>query len=366
MIEAILLAIAALYLVEYTIMRIGQARMRRRAVRVVPETWPRVTVLVAARNEEANIEACLQALLAQDYPPERMQIIAVNDESEDRTLELMCAHADANPGRLTIVSTVAENSHARGKARAIAQGMDVATGEIVLLTDADCTPASTWVRAVVEHFHGDVAVCGGFTVISAHDLLGSMQQLDWVHLQTLGSAALGLGFPVGVIGNNFSFRRSAYEAVGGYRAVPFTVTEDFALYQAMTRNGAGAVFPCSREALVYTNPCASLGEVMRQKQRWARGGTENTVPGYTLFIVAVLIMFAFTLAPFVSLTAWAVVWGVKIFCDLLVLVPSFRILRMTGQLKWFPAFEFYFVVQISMIPLLLMSRTVVWKGREYR
>ncbi|HWT29203.1 MAG TPA: glycosyltransferase, partial [Methylophilaceae bacterium] len=63
-------------------------------------TWPSVSVLVAAHNEEAVIAEALQALLDVDYPADRLQIIPVNDRSTDRTQEIIDAIAAQHPGRL--------------------------------------------------------------------------------------------------------------------------------------------------------------------------------------------------------------------------------------------------------------------------
>jgi 1,2-diacylglycerol 3-beta-glucosyltransferase len=365
MIESFLVFSCVLYVLEYCALRIGLGRVHR-LPRVVPDRYPAITVLVAARNEEKNIGRCMRALLQQDYPADRMQIIVVNDDSEDRTLAIMETMAREHPGRVTIVSTVPEQTHAKGKARAIAQGMDHAEGEFVLLTDADCAPPVTWARAVAEYFNAGVDVCGGFTVIEAHDLFSTTQQLDWIHLQTLGSCALALSYPVGVIGNNFSFRRAAYEAVGGYRGVQFTVTEDFALFRAMVEHGSKAIFPCDFQAQMLTLPCATMTDMLSQKHRWTRGGMRNTIPGYTIFVVAFFMLVAFSIAPFVSPTAWITVWLVKFACDLMLFVPTMRRLRCTGQLKYLFFFEFYFVAQVLVTPFLLMNSTVVWKGRAYR
>lgn len=365
MIEIFLIVACVVYVLHYSLAWIGLRRSRRLRRRV-PEVYPMISVVVAARNEEANIERCIGMLLAQDYPADRMQIVAVNDDSDDRTLSIIERLARDHPGRITIVCTTHEQTHARGKARAIAQGMDHATGEIILLTDADCAPPRPWARAVVEYFGPGVDVYGGFTIIEAHDYFSAAQQLDWIHLQTLGSCALALGYPVGVIGNNFAFRRSAYDAVGGYRKVMFSVTEDFALFLAMCRNGSGALFPCDRDIRMFTRPCATLAEVLRQKQRWARGGTENTIPGYLVFVVALLMLIAFSIAPFVSVAAWCAVWSLKFACDLLVVYPNMLRLGLRGQLRYFLLFEFYFVAQSLVTPILLMNKTVVWKGRAYR
>lgn len=365
MIEAFLLVSCLLYAAEYALFLVGLARVHR-IPRAVPESYPTLSIIVAARNEAANIERCLDALLRQDYPRDRLQIIIVNDDSEDRTLSLIERVAKENPGRLTVISTHPEDSGARGKALAIAQGIDISTGEIILLTDADCTPPAVWARSAVEHFVPGVDVYGGFTLIHSEDMFSSIQQLDWVHLQTYGSCGLALNAPLGLIGNNFGFTRRAYDAVGGYRQVTFTVTEDYALFRAMFDHGFKVVFPCTHDTSMITAPCTSLANVLRQKQRWARGGTNTGVKGWAVLFFAVLMMISVVVAPFVSVAAWAMVWGVKFLCDLVLMTPNLRRLRRERQLRHFLTFEFYFIAQAFVVPFLLMNPTVTWKGRQYK
>jgi cellulose synthase/poly-beta-1,6-N-acetylglucosamine synthase-like glycosyltransferase len=364
-IEAFLYLSCILYAAEYALFLVGLRRVHR-LPRAVPPVYPSLSVVVAARNEAANIERCLGALLRQDYPPERLQIILVNDESEDRTLRLAERVADENPGRLTILTTTPEETEARGKALAIAQGIDHATGEIILLTDADCAPPAVWARSAVEHFVPGVDVYGGFTLIHSEDLFSSIQQLDWVHLQTYGSCGLALDAPLGLIGNNFGFTRRAYDAVGGYRGIRFSMTEDYALFRAMFDRGFKVVFPCTHDTSMITGACASLAEVLRQKQRWAHGGTETGVKGWAVLFFAVLMMISMVVAPFISTTAWIIVWSTKFICDAVLMTPNLLRLKRERQLRHFLTFEFYFIAQAFVIPFLLMNPTVVWKGRSYR
>lgn len=370
MVAPILFVICALYALLYIIFLMGTRRthrLDRRPLADAPnEKAPLVSVVVAARNEENNIEPCLRGLLAQDYPADRIELITVNDDSEDATLRIMERLAAESGGRLTVVSTVPEETHALGKARAIAQGLDHAHGEIILLTDADCVPSPEWARSVVEHFVPGVDVYGGFAINRPDSLFATMQMIDWIHLHSVGSAAAGLGHPVGIIGNNFGFRRAAYDAVGGYRSVEFTITEDFALFQAMYRNGSRVIFPCSAATSMVTMPCPTVKSMVRQKQRWARGGTASDAFGLTIYIVSALMMVAFVAAPFISLAMWALVWGTKIVFDMLLVVPNLKRLALARYAPYLILFEFYFVVQLMVIPVLLTQRDVVWKGRRYR
>ena len=365
MIESFLWLACGLYALEYTFFLFGQRRVPR-VRRSAPPSWPRVTILVAARNEEPNIARCLESLLAQDCPADRLQIVAVDDQSEDETGAIMHRIADTAPECVTVVTTREESSPTRGKARAIAQGVDHAIGEIVLLTDADCVAPPTWARSVVEHFVDGVDAFGGFTVISAHDQFSAVQQLDWIHLQSLAAAGLAFNVPLGVIGNNFAFRGEAYDQVGGYRAVSFSVTEDYALFRAMHDRGRRVVYPCTKDTEIVTLPCASLMEVLSQKQRWSRGGMETGVRGWMVLVIAALMMAAVVIAPFAGVVPWIVVWSTKFVFDLAVMTPTLQRLGRTSILRYFLSFEFYFVAQALVVPFLLMRPTVVWKGRSYR
>lgn len=366
MLELLLYIAGGIYVLEYLFFYTGMRRALRVPVRSKGEELPSVTIVVAARNEEANIEACLRALVGQEYPADRLQVITVNDESEDATLTIMHRVARESAGQLKVISTIPERSSIGGKARAIAQGMDHATGELILLTDADCVPPATWTRSVVDHFLPDVDIVAGFTVVRAGNLFSRLQQLDWLHLQSMAAASMGFGSPVGVIGNNLAFRRRAYERVGGYRNLPFSVTEDFALFRAMDKSGCRTVYPCCYEGCVVTEPCGSLAAVLRQKHRWGRGGMESSLHGYSIIVVAFLMLLALCIAPFVSFTAWAIVWGTKFLADLLLLLPAMRQLRLLDALKSFIPFQFYFIAQALVVPLLLLNRNVTWKGRVFQ
>ena len=367
--EIILALVSALYLAEYLFFRAGIARSiaagdERASRSDEPGRLPQVSVIVAARNEEAHIERCVGALLAQDYPEDLLEIIVVNDESEDRTLHLLERLRGDSGDRIRVLDTATEGSELCGKPRAISQGVDASTGELILLTDADCRPVSTWVSATVDHFH-EADVVAGFTLVDGSTFFGRMQQLDWIHLQGIAAASMAFGSPVGAIGNNLSFRREAYERVGGYRGLPFSITEDFALFLALIRDGAHVCYPCDPDHRVITEPLTDLQTVLRQKHRWGRGGMESTLHGYSIIVVAFLMLCAICMAPFISPLAWGVVWGTKFAADFIFLMPVMRRLKVSRALRYFPPFQFYFLAQALIVPLMLVNPKVAWKGRVF-
>ena len=362
--ETVLYIICGLYLGESLFFALGIRRANSKAHNE-DDGHPRVSVIVAARNEERNISACLEALVAQTYPEGKFEIIAVNDESEDATYTLMDQASRQSDGRIRVITTTSDPSGVIGKAKAIAQGVDVATGEIILLTDADCTPPPTWVASTVSRFTHSVDVVAGFTIVKATSLFTELQQLDWLHLQAIAAASMAFGSPVGVVGNNMGFRRDAYEQVGGYRNVRFSMTEDFALFLEFHRRRCGIRYVCDFESRIITAPCPDLQAVLRQKHRWSRGGMESTLHGYSILVVAFFMLCAFCIAPFISLLVWAVVWGSKFVADLLFLLPVLRKLRTLRSLRSFLPFQFYFIAQALVVPLMLLNPNVRWKGRVF-
>ncbi|HJQ82902.1 MAG TPA: glycosyltransferase [Candidatus Binatia bacterium] len=100
---------------------------------------PMVSVIVPAFNAEHTIGGCLAALLAQDYPGERLEIIAVDNRSTDRTAGVMCGY----PVRVVAERRVQSSYAARNA------GLAEARGAILCFTDADCLPDPGWVRALV-------------------------------------------------------------------------------------------------------------------------------------------------------------------------------------------------------------------------
>jgi glycosyltransferase involved in cell wall biosynthesis len=100
---------------------------------------PLVSVIVPAFNAERTIGDCLAALLAQDYPRARLEIIAVDNRSTDRTTEVMCRY----PVRVVAERRVQSSYAARNA------GLAVARGAVLLFTDADCLPDAGWARTLV-------------------------------------------------------------------------------------------------------------------------------------------------------------------------------------------------------------------------
>ncbi|MGE3728759.1 MAG: glycosyltransferase [Candidatus Sericytochromatia bacterium] len=205
-----------------------------------PDLWPRVSIVVPARNEAHAISNCLEKLLAQDYP--NLEIIAVNDRSEDATASLMETWA-AQDSRLKVVTIIDKPADWLGKTHALWQGVNVASGDWLLFMDGDIFLAPDCLKLAVRFAEGrkvdqlslfpdfipggyweNLFICHfGIMFFSVYDLAG-LENPRRKHSYT-GIGAFGL------------FKRESYLACGGHQTLALEVIDDVQLGRLLKNEG---------------------------------------------------------------------------------------------------------------------------------
>ena len=141
MLEYIFLTFFSIYFVQTFLDILG---IRKKFGKIKEAQFPSATVIVAARDEEDNILTCLESLDKIEYPEEKLEIIIVDDNSTDRTGEII-ADFIAHKPKFKCIKPKREIGELKGKTNAIANAVEVSSGEIILTTDADCTVFPGWV-----------------------------------------------------------------------------------------------------------------------------------------------------------------------------------------------------------------------------
>ncbi|MBE0644205.1 MAG: glycosyltransferase [Bacteroidetes bacterium] len=363
MLTAILFILLALYLLKILLFYTGA---RRADTPPGGTRLPSVSVLVAARNEEENLDACLGSLAALHYRGD-LEIILIDDNSVDRTSEIIHSWTNRIPA-LRPMHSEGQVQGMRGKANAIAQAIEKSHGEIILTTDADCIVPPDWVEETVGQYDEQTGCVCGYTLIKNTSVFSGMQALDWTYLLTIASAGVGWGKALSAVGNNMSFRRKAYEDVGGYQGVGFSVTEDFALFKAIAYKTDWIVrYPVNPAAVVWSEPCVSFRELFRQKRRWGRGGLDIHPIGFAIMSIGFLMNAAILLLPWFGLPFWAWLIGLvgKSLGDAFLLSYALKKFRLQHLYRHFVIFELYYLIYVTMLPFaVLLGGRVVWKGRK--
>ncbi len=355
------------FLYSSTILTFAFFVARAKYLPSLPGYRPTVTIVVAARNEEHNITACLDSIIQLSYPKHLLQVIVVDDQSTDRTSEIVQDYTTTFSW-ITLVHALPPDDHLRGKANALAQGIDHVVSEIVMLTDADCKVPREWVENTVRYYVDDrVGIVAGFTTLQGNSMFDHAQALDWLALLSVAAATTRMGSPVTAIGNNLSFRLEAYNSVGGYHRMPFSVTEDFMLVHSIVNyTPYRIVFPLDSSVVVESQPCSTWQQLYSQKKRWFLGALDMK-RRHTLVVWGIALMNALIIVSFFS-KEWRtglIVLGLKAIVDLILLSPSLGTLSSWHLLKGYLAYQFYSTISILVFPLsALTSRTIVWKARN--
>ena len=228
-----------------------------------------ISVIIAARNEGANIEKLLQSLYNQSYDKAKFEVILVDDHSSDDTSEVSENFRVLHP-ELNLKVLKASGS---GKKQAISQALHVAENEIVMVTDADCELPSRWIESMVGYFvkNNLKMLLGPLLLSPANTLFEKLQVLEHLSLiaSTAGSAAIGM--PVMCNGANMMYDRQAALDVEKYRTDMKIASGDdmFLMEQFIKHYGSKSVsFLLDNEAVVKTSTMPDLKSFFRQRKRW--------------------------------------------------------------------------------------------------
>ncbi len=258
----------SIYALVLTILAIGLFFYRSpRSVSVVF-----ASVLVAARNEEANIENCLRALYGQDYPADLYEVIVIDDRSTDRTASIVRSlQAQYSNLRLVTISELSKDM--APKKHALNEAIKVSRGEILVCTDADCRPERHWLSSMISCFRSDTGMVVGYSPIEPKrrfSLLHNFVALDSLTLASLSAAGTAFGVTLTATGRSLAYRKETFHEVGGFSKIArFVSGDDDLLLGLVKKTKWKTAYGIDAKALVFTDPPGSISQFMHQKVRQA-------------------------------------------------------------------------------------------------
>ncbi|MBJ6144837.1 glycosyltransferase [Hymenobacter sp. BT559] len=350
--------------------------MRRLATRAgapapepLPAPLPRVSIFIAARNEEAALPRCLASVRALQYPAHLLEVLVGDDASTDSTRAVAEAAMQGFAGSFRVVTITGTLGQARGKANVLAHLAHLTTTDFWLLTDADIALPTTWVHGLLAHAAPRVGTVTGLTVVQGPSLLAKLQGVDW--LLSLGAiqVATDSGQPMTAMGNNMLVTRAAYQATGGYEAMPATIIEDFALFEAVNAQGYGFRQLFEPAVRASSLPAGSWAALLRQRLRWVRG-----VAALPRRVQVALVLFSgYWVAVAGLLLLGRPDWALGVM--LLKICAQALMLRVATRRAGLPmpaaavvvGYEFFSLALTTHLALsrLFGRRGVDWKGRHY-
>jgi mycofactocin glycosyltransferase len=226
---------------EAEVFRICESLNRRGILEVelarTDEYTPSVTVIVPTRDRKNELGECLESVFSQDYPKDRLEVIVVDDGSQDDTRGLL----------RTLPCKIISHGESRGQSYCRNRGAEAAQGEILAFIDSDCVPSVTWLKELMPSFQWDeVGAVGGFvdgyfdeSRLDRYEKAFSSLNMG-KHIASSAAGASTLYVPT----CNLLVRRGVYAKVGGI-AEEMKVGEDVDFCWRMRSNGYRLLYlPC--------------------------------------------------------------------------------------------------------------------------
>jgi chlorobactene glucosyltransferase len=272
-----------------------------------PQQAPKISVLVAAKDEQDNIESCLDTMLRQNYP--NYEVVAVNDRSDDATGDILDRLAQQHGRHLRVHHVTQLREGWFGKNNAMRVAVESAEGEWFCFIDADCRQTS----------ENTLSVAYSFARERESDFLSVLPILEtrsfWERVvQPVCSAIMVMWFrpeKVNDPGSSAAYangafmlmKRGVYETIGGHERIKTEVNED--MHMARLAKSAGLrLFVVQNEDLYVTRMYSSLKQAWHGWSRIFYG----CFASFKKLIVSILVLTIASLAPFLSLVVGLIGW----------------------------------------------------------
>jgi cellulose synthase/poly-beta-1,6-N-acetylglucosamine synthase-like glycosyltransferase len=333
---------------------------------MLPSNAPiKVSVLLAARNEEKNILRCLHALHSLHYPSDQIEICIGDDHSTDQTAALIQDFCKGKPSfRFFQIKT--STSHLQGKTNALAQLAHHARGEYFFYCDADIAVHRDWIGSMLQLFEPKTGVVVGITRMRKGNWLANMLSIEWLLILTLLRICRIFKIPVTALGNNMAVTREAYFKVGGYEQMKFSIVEDYALFMEIIQHGYDFEMGYQPKLISESEPVENFNELNLQRRRWMKGVKESgwlvqtAIIATSSIVPITLLLFPFHVSFALQILIIHYILITLLSCGAIVALKQFDLLKSVL------AFWFYFSMYYTcMIYLYFNSSKITWKGRTY-
>ncbi|MBK9015256.1 MAG: glycosyltransferase [Saprospiraceae bacterium] len=383
-----LLAVAYVFVVEQY--RSGWRKLPDWTPRPGASPSTKISVIIPARNEATNLPKCLASIAKQSYPATLFEVILLDDHSEDDTFLLAQSIAERQ-ANLRLVRLGGEGasdgvtlSHAVtnlaiGKKATIETGIALATGDLIVCTDADCLLPPDWLWLLAAFFEEKRAkfIAAPVNFHRENNWLQRFQSLDFLGMMGVTGAGFQAGSGLLCNGANLAYPKAVFQEVGGFEGIAGLASGDdmLLLHKVAKRHPDGVFFLKNRAATVFTEAQPDLRSFVSQRLRWASKSRSYEDWQVTLRL-SVVFLLSWAIVLNLLLTCW-LGWPLAMLALGLFLAKTVVDFRFLGELcRYFGRRDLmhnYLLSQgmhiayiISIGTLANLVKRYEWKGRRMR
>ena len=336
---------------------------------ITPKT--QVSILIAARNEADKIHHTIDDILAQNYPKHLFELIIVDDHSTDNTAKIIDSYSPRGVKLIILNESETLNSY---KKKAISAAINLASGELIITTDADCRMGENWLSTIVNYFEEN-----DFNLISSpviffeeKSLFERLQTLEFLFLIGLGAAGIGNKMPSTCNGANLAYKKSVFFSLDGFKGIDDLASGDDELFLHKVAHAyPGSIGFCKcADAVVYTHAKPTLKEFIQQRKRWASKSVKYKdkkimflAIAIWLFNVSLLVNLVGGLFIPVLLKLVFIQFTIKFIAEVFYLEPLTSFAKRNNLLYYLSFLTFFHVAYLIYIGLAGNSGKYKWKDR---
>jgi cellulose synthase/poly-beta-1,6-N-acetylglucosamine synthase-like glycosyltransferase len=328
---------------------------------------PGVSIVIPFRNEASNLGKLITSLNNQRYNGS-VEIILVNDGSTDDYNNAISALPSNHPIKI-IDSTFSPEKHLTSKQQALELGIHSAAHDWIALTDADIQLEPHWLSSLMDHATQDTSLVFGHTVIRTGERSGLFDWFQAFQLETLFGVAYAFfrsGLAGSCMGNNVLVSKKAFNAIGGYTAMGYSITEDCDLLRTLRKKGyrIAATEPFSPTGV--SAPSVKFRDYVNQLMRWAKGGFSGNLllGGAGLLLGIQNILFIGGVTGVLTGPVALIVFLNLLLTWLFIIIVFKKIQSRERALHFWPFYLLFLIESFVIVVALVLRRPVIWKERR--
>lgn len=321
------------------------------------------SIIIPFRNEAKNLPALIRSLEQLSYPRDLFEVILVDDDSSDGYL-LTTAHFN-----LKVIHN--QRTTSSPKKDALTTGVNAATFDWVITTDADCQFPNQWLEyweARVKKGDAEL-ICGPVSYFNSNGFLSRFQQVELWALQGVTMGSFGQSAPLMCNGAHMGYAKSFFHSLGGFDGNTQWAGGDdvFLLHKAVSQSPKHVGYLFHPEALVLTQPATTWKGLFQQRLRWAAKAKayqnwKAIAVACLVFATNAIVIFSQILF-FTSDWKWGFIPLVKIAVDdAMQRYMAARLQQKTSSAFWSGILYPWFSVGVTFLAMLGKYQ---WKGRRY-
>lgn len=323
----------------------------------------KVSIVIAFRNEASNLPSLLNDLNKLSYPVDLLDVILVNDHSDDESLSIaQNTELKFSKQILSLADGV------EGKKSAINLGVKNSDSELIITTDADCNVQLNWVNVIANFYKSTNSklIAGPVAMKSDNSLWQNMQQIEFASLIGSGGVFIEKGNPVMCNAANMAFNRLTYNEFNANNDASVSGDDVFLMHHIHAKYPSKVRFLKSTEASVLTNGLNDFGSFIQQRLRWAGKWKHYKDKNTKVMAFAIWgLNFAFILAPFlIPVYYFMVLFVVKSLLEFWFLKKVMDLSLQKIQISAFLCLLIFYPIYVVVFGAISGRLKYNWKGRN--